>query len=397
MKYRLLDLIVCPSCGGELKVFPFLTKMEESSVAVKVQSPTCEKFCGFKQKSVRTGNNYGEVDGFDCNQCYRVEILDGLLVCECNALFPISGGVPQFLENTLASAREFYEQYCDKIKEINPGCTIDLGAGQVMDRHSKSIHDSFSKEWSLFTYSRDKTWGLDREERKKIFLEETGMEATQLQGKILLDAGCGNGVLTATLSEYQIEVVGMDISQSVFSANVNKETFAGPTCLFVHFVQGNLSNPPFRKEAFDLVYSSGVLHHTPDTKATFSKISPLVKKGGKIFVWVYAKRNIVVRAFMRSGRLIARNTSLQFLLGYCRILAPFYKIITDGASFLGIAEFGRRSIREVTLDLFDAFSPRFNHSHTPEEVSEWLATQGFNEQAISGVKKHGFGVRGVRG
>ena len=40
-----------------------------------------------------------------------------------------------------------------------------------------------SKEWSIFAYSRDKTWGLDREGRKEIFLEQMGMEVPDLQGK----------------------------------------------------------------------------------------------------------------------------------------------------------------------------------------------------------------------
>lgn len=396
MKYRLLDLIVCPSCSGELSVFPFLTEPDKSPLLQKIQSQTCKNYCGYERMSIRTDNQNCGMNEHKCNECYRTEILDGLLVCKCGALFPVTDGVPQFLDNSLVSAREFCEKYHEQLKEITREYSVKYSSGQLMDSQSKLIHDSFSKEWSLFTYTRDKTWGLDREERKSIFLEETGMEAPGLQGKILLDAGCGNGVLTATLSEYQMEVVGMDISRSVFRANGNKETFAGARHPFVHFVQGNLSNPPFRKGSFDCVYSSGVLHHTPDTKATFSKISPLVKKGGRIFVWVYGKRNILVRAFMASGRFIARNTSLQFLLGYCRLLAPFYKLITDGVSFLGIAKFRKRSIREITLDLFDAFSPRFNHSHTPKEVGEWLSTQGFDHIAVSGVKKHGFGVLGVK-
>ncbi|MGH8655604.1 MAG: class I SAM-dependent methyltransferase [Gammaproteobacteria bacterium] len=37
---------------------------------------------------------------------------------------------------------------------------------------------------------------------------------------------------------------------------------------------------PFAAKSFDVIFSIGVLHHTPDTKAYFQKLVPLLKAGG---------------------------------------------------------------------------------------------------------------------
>ena len=53
------------------------------------------------------------------------------------------------------------------------------------------------------------------------------------------------------------------------------------------FVQGDVTNPPFKKEAFDIAYSWGVMHHTPNTRNTFKTLSNLVKDKGIFGIYVY--------------------------------------------------------------------------------------------------------------
>ena len=48
------------------------------------------------------------------------------------------------------------------------------------------------------------------------------------------------------------------------------------------------SHLPFRRGSFDLVFSIGVLHHTPSTEQAFRALVPLVKPGGEIAISVYA-------------------------------------------------------------------------------------------------------------
>jgi hypothetical protein len=76
------------------------------------------------------------------------------------------------------------------------------------------------------------------------------------------------------------------------------------------------------------------------------------------------------------------------------VFAPFYKVGTEVLDALGVAEFRKRKAREITLDLFDAFSPQYNHQHTEEEVQGWFREEGFKNITVSGRQKHGFGVYG---
>ena len=107
-----------------------------------------------------------------------------------------------------------------------------------------NIRKSFSQEWGIFDYAQDKTWCWTLEERKKIFLSDVALTEDQIRGKLLLDAGCGNGTLTSCLTAFGAEVVGIDLSDRLGAANRHKARFAGERSENVHFVQGNLFNAP---------------------------------------------------------------------------------------------------------------------------------------------------------
>jgi SAM-dependent methyltransferase len=256
------------------------------------------------------------------------------------------------------------------------------------------IRQSFSREWTLFDYENDKTWGWTLEERKRIFLDDMGLNGDGVKGKLLLDAGCGNGTLTAALSTLGMNVVGVDLSDGLGVINSNKARFAGKHSQHLHFVQGNIFSPPFKNDTFNLIYCSGVIHHTPNSRETFKRLVPLLKRGGRMYVWVYGRRNFVVRAFMDSGRQLKRFMSLESLMNFCRLTAPVYKVGTGLLDSLGIVRFRERTTREITLDLFDAFAPKYNHRHTEEEVMGWFKEVGFTNVTVSGRQKHGFGVFG---
>jgi SAM-dependent methyltransferase len=46
-------------------------------------------------------------------------------------------------------------------------------------------------------------------------------------------------------------------------------------------------NPPFKHEVFDVIYSSGVLHHNPDTREALRAIAKSLAPAGRIYIWVY--------------------------------------------------------------------------------------------------------------
>ena len=56
---------------------------------------------------------------------------------------------------------------------------------------------------------------------------------------------------------------------------------------------GDAENLPFENSFFDIVYSWGCLHHTPDTKKAINEIFRVLKPGGISKVMIYNKYSIV--------------------------------------------------------------------------------------------------------
>src|SRR5215213_1369868 len=74
----------------------------------------------------------------------------------------------------------------------------------------------------------------------------------------------------------------------------------------IWFIQADIFRLPFRAETFDFAYSWGVLHHTPDPPAAFRALPPLVRPGGKLMAFVYAKYN---KAYLATTNFYRRLTT----------------------------------------------------------------------------------------
>lgn len=360
----MLEIMICPHCKSKLELFPFERgESDEGGITIDQQ---------------------GE------------EVISGILKCGCG-IYPIIDGVPRFLEGGIERFPKFIDQHREQLKggydfQHIKSCPVSTDAVDNFE----NIRKSFSQEWGLFDYSCDRTWGWTLDERKATFCGDMNLKTHELAGKLLLDAGCGNGTLTAALSDFGLNVVGLDLNDGLGLAYRNRAKYAKQAKKSVQYVQGNLVQPPLQENTFDLVYSSGVIHHTPSSKEAFDSLVRLTKKGGRLYIWVYGKRALPVRMFFWTGRSLKRVISLKSLGRVCRILAPGYKVATQILDLSGVSKFQSRTTREITLALFDAFAPRFNHWHTETEVQSWFQSHGFKNISVSARHKQGFGMYGDR-
>jgi 2-polyprenyl-3-methyl-5-hydroxy-6-metoxy-1,4-benzoquinol methylase len=262
--------------------------------------------------------------------------------------------------------------------------------GDGLTKDAQSIHDSFSREWSHFDYERDRTWGETVAERKRDFLRHTDLAAEDLEGKLVLDAGCGNGALSNAISEYGCEVLATDIGGQVERAN---EWFAEHGSGRVHYAQADLMRPPFKAQTFDVILCAGVLHHTPNTKATFQKLVPALKPGGTIFVWLYhhvpgpvVNGKLWVRKWMSRMPAPVKHAAVIGLLpqSMLRQEIRIRRGKQDPAT--------RLNRHEKLVTMLDSFTCRYRWEHTPEELAGWYRELGYTDIKTTEVGQWGFGV-----
>src|SRR5262245_16436880 len=97
-----------------------------------------------------------------------------------------------------------------------------------------------------------------------------------LQGKLVLDAGCGVGGLTRALVAKGARVVALDIGPRLAA-----ETRARCHCAAV---VASLDALAFPADSFDIVFSTEAIEHTPDPQRSLIELYRVVKPGGHLAV-----------------------------------------------------------------------------------------------------------------
>ena len=108
-------------------------------------------------------------------------------------------------------------------------------------------------------------------------------------GKQVLEVGCGIGTDLSQFAKNGAIVTGIDLTESAIA--LAKQRFKVMN-LEGTLLVGDAENLPFPDNSFDLVYSFGVLHHTPDTQKAVDEIHRVLKPGGTAKVMLYHKRSI---------------------------------------------------------------------------------------------------------
>lgn len=274
---------------------------------------------------------------FACPKCRTPLQLTGeALLCACGASYPIVRGVPRFVPDD----------------------------GYV---------GSFSFEWN--THNRTQLDSARGDSMSLLTLQDkTALDAEQVRGKLVLDAGVGTGRFSEVLAGLGANVIGVDLSLAVEAAQGN---LGGRDDVAI--AQADIGRLPFAPETFDVIVSIGVLHHTPNTRAHFEALVPLLKRGGTIAIWVYPDE----------GDYAVRNHWIQWVnkipprmfYEWCRWFVPFVQRRQGSRLQQLIARlfpYSQQSygVENDVLDTFDGYSPRYHGIHTPAEVIGWFEAAG---------------------
>jgi SAM-dependent methyltransferase len=102
----------------------------------------------------------------------------------------------------------------------------------------------------------------------------------------ILDAGCGNGRVTALLRKYApatAEILAIDLSPDVAIENL-----AGLDRVRVE--RSDLMGDLAGLGTFDLIYCQEVLHHTTEPRTAFLNLGARLATGGEIAIYVYKQK-----------------------------------------------------------------------------------------------------------
>lgn len=310
----------------------------------------------------------GEAPGY-AQQRARNEprvIVDGWLRCvACSAEAPIRAGVPRLLELTKT-------------------------AMAVVDEHTRT---SFSLEWAWHR-PEDGTWGMTVEERTQwYFLNGVGLSPDAVRGLTVLDAGCGNGSSTLGMARLGAFAVGLDQSTGLDKAAEYRTE--DDRSLALCYVEANLMDAPFAPESFDIVFSAGVLHHTPDTRKAFLALARLLRPGGRYYVWLY-RREPFVTAAVNAIRFFTTRLPPAAFDRIAWAMAPAFRAFTWFTNRVGLRSYRPLSRHAAAMALHDIFGAPYAHSHTLEEVASWYEEAGLLRPRLVGTERRGFSVCGQK-
>jgi SAM-dependent methyltransferase len=263
---------------------------------------------------------------------------------------------------------------------------------------TESYADSFGYQWQK--YARTQLDDAQKDDfSEPDFRRKTGLSPEDFNGKLVLDVGCGMGRFAEVATRWGARVVGIDLSVAaeVAARNLAERDFAA--------FQADVFALPFAPESFDLIYSVGVLHHTPNCEQAFKILPQYLKPGGKIAVWLYSGYNKWYR-FSDFYRKFTHRMSARTLHAILRVAVPFLywtdrglrKIPVIGRALAGLIHHvfpvNRNPNPEMRiLDTFDWYSPKYQSKHTYEQVFRWFEACGLEHLSVANFA---IGVRGSK-
>ncbi len=290
-------------------------------------------------------------------------------------------------------------------------------ARSFSDKWTKNPHLAFAE--TLRGGSDIQQWILSRNG----FASPAALRAHLASCTRVLDAGCGNGRVTALLRELAppaCEVVGFDL----VAADVARENLRDAT--HVRIEPGDLLADLRHFGEFDFVYCQEVLHHTGDARAAFLNVADRVRAGGEIAIYVYRRKapireftddyvrdHIAAMSYTEARAVSAEITELGRVLSSQRINGEPVRVTVPAVPTLGI-DAGTYTLQRFLYHFFmkcfwsddlsfddnvavnyDWYHPEDATRHDLDEVLGWFESAGLRV-IHSHVDPYGITVRGLR-
>lgn len=297
--------------------------------------------------------------------------------------YPIIDGIPRLLIEAVIDYADFLEKCVKNFDSVKQNIlTEHKNVIEFAISKNKRTKESFGLEWGLFNYEKDAVWDLDKNGLLDRFLTETNETNQTIINKLVLDAGCGNGLLDNLIADAGATVIACDFSNSIVRAykqNTNKNAY---------FVQCDIENLPFNNNIFDIIQCSGVIVCTKDTKESFKKLIPFANPNGKLSIWLYHPRKDFMHNLLLFLRSLFIKLPLKVNVFLCKTLIfPLTYIIKK-------IKGNKQNNREIMIDILDQFTPQYRWEFTSKQAIEWFTEANCSNIKVTTNEVFGFNIIG---
>jgi SAM-dependent methyltransferase len=134
---------------------------------------------------------------------------------------------------------------------------------------------------------------FDEVEARKYFVEPHIPGFAQFarwQGKRVLEIGCGIGTDAVNFARAGADYWAVELSPASLELARRRFQVFG---LYGHLLEGNAErlSDLVAPGSFDLVYSFGVIHHTPDQRAVIAEARKVIRPEGELRIMLYAQNS----------------------------------------------------------------------------------------------------------
>jgi len=280
------------------------------------------------------------------------EIITGALLGDSGRKYPIIRGIPRFVDSGYAS--------------------------------------SFGLQWNRYAQSQLDSVRRTGHSRER-FVHEVVDQVGSIQGKVIVDAGCGAGRFSEVAVDLGATTISVDLSSAV-DATAGNLGLSDRSCV----IQADITHLPLAMDRVDGIFSIGVVQHTPAPYSTLARLAEQLSPDSWLAVTAYGRKWFTKLHAKYLVRPATKRIDKEHLLQTIQTVMPrifdpteaavtneiFGRLIAFG---LPVAVYPRRDnltrdqrLLESIVDTFDMLSPAYDNPLRAERAVR--AVQPFLEE-----------------